>query len=180
MDEKFIEKTGSKQQTAPKNAAEGLFQGTKSLAGGLFKGITGIVTGQTKRAQLKSGRGAIAANCLLLTPLCCLFLVPLFVTDPLKGARDGGTEGFFRGVGKGLLGVVAKPAAGAAGFASQTLTGIGNTPEFLSDNKVHPRKLRPQRFISPAVGLEPFDLQRAQRHEDQQRAAVKAKRRGKA
>jgi len=24
-----------------------LFQGTKSLAGGLFKGITGIVTGQT-------------------------------------------------------------------------------------------------------------------------------------
>jgi len=102
------------------------------------------------------------------------------VSDPLKGARDGGTEGFFRGVGKGLLGVVAKPAAGAAGFASQTLTGIASTPAYLTDNKVHPRKLRPQRFISPSVGLEAFDLQRAQRNEDQQRAAVKAKRRGKA
>jgi len=73
-----------------------------------------------------------------------------------------------------------KPAAGAAGFASQTLTGIGNTADYLTDNKVRPRTLRPQRFISPAVGLEAFDLQRAQRHEDQQRAAIKAKRRGRA
>lgn len=129
---------------------------------------------------MKSGRATIAAKCLLLNRSCCLFLFRCFVSDPLKGARSGGTEGFFRGVGKGLLGVVAKPAAGAAGFASQTLTGVANTADYLTDNKVHPVKLRPQRFISPAVGLEPFDLERAQRHEDQQRAAAKAKRRGKA
>lgn len=142
MDDRFIESSASRQQTAPKNVAEGLFSGTKSLAGGLFKGITGVVT------------------------------------DPLKGAKEGGAEGFFKGLGKGVLGVVAKPTSGAIGFASQTLTGIGNTAEWLSDSKLHPQRTRPQRFLTPVDGLQPFDAQKAAEHEARQKAILKAKRSG--
>ena len=38
-----------------------------------------------------------------------------------------------QGVGKGLLGVVAKPVTGVMGLASQTLQGVGNTAGFLID-----------------------------------------------
>jgi len=51
MDDAFIAKQASKQQEAPKHAADGLFKGGKSLAGGLFKGITGLVTDPYKGAQ---------------------------------------------------------------------------------------------------------------------------------
>ena len=32
--------------------------------------------------------------------------------QPFKGAKEGGVGGFFGGLGKGLVGVVAKPVAG--------------------------------------------------------------------
>lgn len=34
------------------------------------------------------------------------------VTQPMNGAKKGGVGGFFAGMGKGLGGVVCKPAAG--------------------------------------------------------------------
>jgi len=36
------------------------------------------------------------------------------VTKPMEGAKKGGISGFFKGAGKGLVGVVAKPVAGVA------------------------------------------------------------------
>lgn len=109
-------------------------------------------------------------------PVLCLIPLPVSAhTDPYKGARDGGAQGFFRGVGKGLLGVVAKPASGAVGFASQTLTGIGNTPEYLSDSKLHPKHVRPQRYISPETGVETFNFAKAEQHEAAEKARLKAK-----
>lgn len=91
----------------------GLFQGGKSLAKGVFHGVAGV-----------------------------------FV-DPVKGAQSEGVAGFFKGVGKvraalparrrgssgararalqGIMGVVAKPTAGAINLASSTLKGIGAAP----------------------------------------------------
>ena len=95
----------------------------------------------------------------------------------MKGARDEGASGFFKGVGKGLLGVVAKPTSGAVAFASQSLTGIGNTVEFFSDNKMHPVRSRPQRFIAP-TGLTPYDRKLAEQHEAQERQRIKMQRKG--
>ena len=40
------------------------------------------------------------------------------------GAKKSGAKGFFKGVGKGLVGVVAKPVSGVVDFASSTLEGI--------------------------------------------------------
>lgn len=34
------------------------------------------------------------------------------VTQPFKGARKEGTAGFFKGIGKGVGGIVLKPGAG--------------------------------------------------------------------
>ncbi len=38
------------------------------------------------------------------------------VTQPVKGAQEGGVGGFFMGLGKGIGGAVCKPAAGKALF----------------------------------------------------------------
>ena len=101
------------------------------------------------------------------------------MTDPYKGAKKGGATGFFKGLGTGLLGVVAKPASGAVGFASHALTGIGNTAEYLTDSKVHAKKMRPQRFIAAHSGLEPFDQARAEKHEAEEKVRAKLRRKGK-
>ena len=80
----------------------------------------------------------------------------------------------FRWRFRGLPGVVAKPTSGAVAFASQSLTGIGNTVEFLADNKIHPTHSRPQRFI-PNTGLTPYDRTRAEEHEQAQIKSKKSK-----
>ncbi|KAH7323560.1 hypothetical protein BKA65DRAFT_511028 [Rhexocercosporidium sp. MPI-PUGE-AT-0058] len=46
------------------------------------------------------------------------------VTQPMNGAKNGGLGGFFAGVGKGLGGVVCKPAAGSVGLAAYTFKGV--------------------------------------------------------
>lgn len=46
------------------------------------------------------------------------------VTQPMNGAKKGGVGGFFAGMGKGLGGVVCKPAAGAVGLTAYTFKGV--------------------------------------------------------
>ena len=41
------------------------------------------------------------------------------VLQPIKGAQKDGAAGFFKGVGKGLLGVVAKPVGGVLDAATE-------------------------------------------------------------
>jgi len=55
------------------------------------------------------------------------------VVEPVKSAREDGAVGFIRGVGKGLVGVVAKPMAGVVDFAGKTAEGIMNTPGSIID-----------------------------------------------
>lgn len=40
------------------------------------------------------------------------------VTQPISGARNDGVGGFFKGLGKGAVGLVARPTAGLVDFAS--------------------------------------------------------------
>lgn len=41
-----------------------------------------------------------------------------------KGAKKEGAAGFFKGIGKGLVGVVARPTGGIVDMASSTFQGI--------------------------------------------------------
>jgi hypothetical protein len=55
------------------------------------------------------------------------------VMDPIRGAEKEGVQGFFKGVGKGLIGVVCKPVAGAIDFVAKPIEGIANTPGTIAD-----------------------------------------------
>jgi hypothetical protein len=54
------------------------------------------------------------------------------VTDPYKGAKKSGIKGFFKGFGKGIIGLFAKPVAGTVSLVSYTGAGIINTPGTLA------------------------------------------------
>lgn len=41
-----------------------------------------------------------------------------------EGAKKEGAAGFFKGIGKGLVGVVARPTGGIVDMASSTFQGI--------------------------------------------------------
>lgn len=43
------------------------------------------------------------------------------VTKPLAGAKKGGAAGFVKGLGKGFIGLVARPTGGIVDFASSSL-----------------------------------------------------------
>lgn len=43
---------------------------------------------------------------------------------PISGARKHGVGGFFKGVGQGMVGLVARPLTGALDFTSGTLNTI--------------------------------------------------------
>lgn len=45
-------------------------------------------------------------------------------TKPIEGARSEGVEGFFKGLGRGAVGLVARPTAGVVDFASGSLDAV--------------------------------------------------------
>lgn len=50
--------------------------------------------------------------------------LPALRTRVFSGAKKSGAKGFFKGMGKGLVGVIARPMSGVVDFASSTLEGI--------------------------------------------------------
>lgn len=48
----------------------------------------------------------------------------MFITRCFLGAKSGGAGGFVKGVGKGLIGVVARPVGGVVDMASSTFDGL--------------------------------------------------------
>lgn len=45
-------------------------------------------------------------------------------TKPISGAKEEGVEGFFKGVGKGVAGLLTRPTAGIVDFASGSLSAV--------------------------------------------------------
>ncbi|KAL0043259.1 hypothetical protein WJX82_006661 [Trebouxia sp. C0006] len=58
------------------------------------------------------------------------------VTKPVEGAKSKGVGGFFKGVGKGVVGAIAQPISGGLDFASSAFEGIDATKDQLIG---HPR-----------------------------------------
>ena len=48
------------------------------------------------------------------------------ITSPIRGATEEGLIGFIKGIGKGLIGIAAKPTAGVLQFVSSSSAGIRN------------------------------------------------------
>ena len=50
------------------------------------------------------------------------------VIEPVKGGKKQGAKGVAKGLGRGIIGIVAKPIAGTVGFFQCTVQGTVNTP----------------------------------------------------
>lgn len=46
------------------------------------------------------------------------------ISKPISGARSDGVEGFFKGLGKGAVGLIARPTAGFVDFASGSFDAV--------------------------------------------------------
>lgn len=73
-------------------------------------------------------------------------------TKPISGAKSDGVEGFFKGLGKGAVGLVARPTAGIVDFASGSFDAVKRAAEMSEEVN----RLRPPRFLRSDGILRPF------------------------
>ncbi|CAL8297150.1 unnamed protein product [Gadus morhua 'NCC'] len=158
----------------PEEFVEGMALGVKALVGGAVGGIAGAasrITGamakgvaaitmdeeyQQKRREAmnkqpsglkeglaRGGKGLVSGFVSGITGI---------VTKPIKGAQKEGAAGFFKGMGKGLVGAVARPTGGFIDMVSSTFQGIKRAAETSQDIE----SLRPPRFIHEDGVIRPY------------------------
>ncbi|XP_059807841.1 intermembrane lipid transfer protein VPS13D [Hypanus sabinus] len=72
------------------------------------------------------------------------------ITSTVEGVKtDGGVSGFFSGLGKGLVGTVTKPVAGALDFASETAQAVRETTTVNNHRMLNQRIRKPRCCIGP-------------------------------
>uniref|UniRef100_A0A1A7YHK4 Vacuolar protein sorting 13D n=1 Tax=Iconisemion striatum TaxID=60296 RepID=A0A1A7YHK4_9TELE len=77
------------------------------------------------------------------------------ITSTVEGVKtEGGVSGFFSGLGKGLVGTVTKPVAGALDFASETAQTVRDMAS-LSNHRVSVQRVRKPRCCRGPQGLLP-------------------------
>ncbi|ENN76402.1 hypothetical protein YQE_07063, partial [Dendroctonus ponderosae] len=166
----------------PSEFAEGLALGVKSLFGHTVGGVMGAATRITgamgkglaaltfdedfqrkRRDQMnkkpatvqegfaRSGKGLVMG---VFDGVTGVF------TKPVSGAKEQGVEGFFKGLGKGAVGLVARPAAGLVDFASGSLNVVKRVTEFGEDTV----RLRPPRFLQADGLVRPYNSLEAEGH----------------
>ena len=79
------------------------------------------------------------------------------VTKPISGAKEEGVEGFFKGLGKGTIGLVTRPTAGIVDFAHGTFDSVKRATELQDET----RRLRPPRYIHEDKILRAYCLDEA-------------------
>uniref|UniRef100_A0A3Q3XBB5 UBA domain-containing protein n=1 Tax=Mola mola TaxID=94237 RepID=A0A3Q3XBB5_MOLML len=77
------------------------------------------------------------------------------ITSTVEGVKtEGGVSGFFSGLGKGLVGTVTKPMAGALDFASETAQTVRDMTS-LSNHRLSVQRVRKPRCCKGPQGLLP-------------------------
>ncbi|XP_061647829.1 intermembrane lipid transfer protein VPS13D isoform X2 [Phyllopteryx taeniolatus] len=77
------------------------------------------------------------------------------ITSTVEGVKtEGGVSGFFSGLGKGLVGTVTKPVAGALDFASETAQTVRDMAS-LSNHRLSVMRVRKPRCCKGPQGLLP-------------------------
>ncbi|KAI4501433.1 hypothetical protein M0802_003310 [Mischocyttarus mexicanus] len=158
----------------PGEFAEGLYLGVRSMLGHTVGGMAGAVskiTGamgkgiaaltfdkdyQRKRQEqlnkqpanlheglVRSGKGLVMGVVDGVTGV---------VMKPISGAKEEGIEGFFKGFGKGVVGLVTRPTAGVVDFASGSFGAVRRAAELSEEAK----RVRPPRFLQPDSLVRPY------------------------
>jgi len=79
-------------------------------------------------------------------------------TKPYEGASKEGVSGFFKGVGKGVAGLVTRPTGGIVDFASGTFDTVKRATEVGDEFK----RVRPARYIHPDGVVRYYDRKEAE------------------
>lgn len=79
-------------------------------------------------------------------------------TKPISGAKADGVEGFFKGLGRGAVGLVARPTAGIVDFASGSFDAVKRAAEMSEDVN----RLRAPRFLHTDGIVRPFCVREAE------------------
>ncbi|XP_065669591.1 intermembrane lipid transfer protein VPS13A isoform X11 [Hydra vulgaris] len=130
----------------PHQFAEGLAYGVKSLLGHTVGGTiaaASLITEQfgqvvaamsfdseykkKRKARMQVNRSCVGQELIIGGKqflFGILFGVSGLVTKPVQGARASGINGFFKGVGKGIIGLLVKPASGVVDLVTSSLDGI--------------------------------------------------------
>ncbi|XP_049752974.1 intermembrane lipid transfer protein VPS13A isoform X3 [Elephas maximus indicus] len=174
----------------PEEFVEGMALGLKALVGGAVGGLAGAASRitsamakgvaamtmdedyQQKRREAmnkqpaglregitRGGKGLVSGFVSGITGI---------VTKPIKGAQKEGAAGFFKGVGKGLVGAVARPTGGIIDMASSTFQGIKRATE--TSDEVE--SLRPPRFFNEDGVIRPYRLRDGTGNQMLQKAQV--------
>lgn len=75
------------------------------------------------------------------------------IRKPIEGARDGGMEGLFKGIGKGAVGIIAQPVTGVVDFASGSLGALKRAVDINAEAK----QQRPPRLFKEDGIIRPYD-----------------------
>uniref|UniRef100_A0A663N308 Vacuolar protein sorting 13 homolog A n=1 Tax=Athene cunicularia TaxID=194338 RepID=A0A663N308_ATHCN len=155
----------------PEEFIEGMALGLKALVGGAVAGAASRITGamakgvaaitmdedyQQKRreAMNKQPTGLREGITRGGKGLGFVSGITGIVTKPIRGAQKEGAAGFFKGVGKGLVGAVARPTGGIIDMASSTFQGIKK----VADSSEDVISLRPPRFFGEDGVIRPYRL----------------------
>uniref|UniRef100_G1SF78 Vacuolar protein sorting 13 homolog A n=1 Tax=Oryctolagus cuniculus TaxID=9986 RepID=G1SF78_RABIT len=157
----------------PEEFVEGMALGFKALVGGAVGGLAGAASKitsamakgvaamtmdedyQQKRREAMNKQPAGLREGITRggKGLVSVSGITGIVTKPIKGAQKEGAAGFFKGVGKGLVGAVARPTGGIIDMASSTFQGIKRATE---TSEVE--SLRPPRFFNEDGVIRPYRL----------------------
>ncbi len=78
-------------------------------------------------------------------------------TKPIEGAKEEGVGGFFKGVGKGVVGLAARPTGGLVDFVSGTFDSVKRAAEVTETTL----RVRPARFLHPDGVVRNYNLAEA-------------------
>ncbi|XP_054721064.1 intermembrane lipid transfer protein VPS13D-like [Uloborus diversus] len=143
-----------------KNVTHGLSDSAAKISGTLSDGL-GMVAMDDKHQKMRKQirqQSTAAGNDHLMTGLKGLGFgilggVTSVFTQTYEGAVQEGVQGFFSGLGKGIVGTVAKPAVGFLDFASGAASAVRDTSKGNSDTVIC--RIRPPRICVGPGGLLP-------------------------
>ncbi|UYV65050.1 VPS13D [Cordylochernes scorpioides] len=143
-----------------KNVAHGLSDSAAKVTGSLSDGI-GLVTMDERHQEMRKkirqdsqGADHLVAG-LKGLGFGLLGGMTSIVTNTYEGASSDGVPGFLSGLGRGLVGTVAKPAAGLLDLASGAASAVRDTSKRRS-HYIPQRKRRPRMCVGEGGFLPPF------------------------
>ncbi|EGW07549.1 Vacuolar protein sorting-associated protein 13A, partial [Cricetulus griseus] len=136
----------------PEEFVEGMALGLKALVGGAVGGLAGAASKITS-AMAKGVAAMTMDEDYQQKRREAMNKQPAGLREGITRAQKEGAAGFFKGVGKGLVGAVARPTGGIIDMASSTFQGIKRATETFEVES-----LRPPRFFNEDGVIRPYRL----------------------